>query len=98
MNDVSQGNAMLPWEKVAYADFRRAAQRFFIASDSRFLPSSVKPPRVFLLVGAWRILTAVTVLIDARVLVVPCLELTPSSAAIARLSRSVSFLNSAMIS
>ena len=34
-----------------FAAFLRSAQRFFIASDSRFRPAGVRPPRFFLFVA-----------------------------------------------
>jgi hypothetical protein len=36
---------------VYFAIFLRSAQRFFIASDSRFRPAGVMPPRFFLFVA-----------------------------------------------
>jgi hypothetical protein len=34
--------------------FLRSAQRFFIANDSRLLPSGVRPPRFFALIAGGR--------------------------------------------
>ena len=69
--------------------FLRSAQRFFIASDNRFLPSAVRPPRLLLLaMGAEAAAFAFEVAAG---------ESVPSSAAMARLSRSFSLFNSATI-
>jgi hypothetical protein len=65
----------------------RAAQRFFIISDKRFLPSGVIPPRLFLFaVGPLRV---PFLLVAAGP--------TPNRAEIARPSRSLSFFKSATI-
>ena len=68
--------------------FRRSAQRFFIASDNRFLPSAVRRPRLLLFaVGAEAAAFPFEV----------AAGWVPSSAAMARLSRSLSLFNSATI-
>jgi hypothetical protein len=70
--------------------FLRSAQRFFIISDSRFLPAGVRPPRFFLReVPAWAVATlrfAPTAVVSGA-----------SKAAMARSSRSLSLFNSATI-
>ena len=70
--------------------FLRSAQRFFIASDSRFLPAGVRPARFLLLeVAACGV---------ATLRFVPAASVSgPSNAAMARLSRSLSLFNSATI-
>jgi hypothetical protein len=67
--------------------FRRCVQRFFMASDSRFLPAAVIPPRLFL--GRLTPEAAPFGAVIAR--------LVPSSAAMARLSRSLSLSRSETI-
>src|SRR5260370_29657039 len=69
--------------------FRRSGQRFFIASDNRFLPSAVRRPRLLLF--------AVGAEAAAFPFEVAAGEWVPSSAAMARLSRSLSLFNSATI-
>ena len=64
-------------------------QRFFIASDNRFLPSAVRRPRLLLF--------AVGAEAAAFPFEVAAGEWVPSSVAIARLSRSLSLFNSATI-
>ena len=69
--------------------FLRSAQRFFIASDSRLLPSGVTPPRFFPFnAGGGGVATPV---LTARG------EFDPSSTAMARLSLSLSCFKSATI-
>jgi hypothetical protein len=69
--------------------FLYSAQRFFIASDNRFLPSTVRRPRLLLF--------AVGAEAAAFPFEVAAGESGPSSAAMARLSRSLSLFNSATI-
>jgi len=67
--------------------FLRSAQRFFIISDSRFLPAAVRPPRLFLReLGACR-----GVVLRLARAAVPSI---PSKAAMARSIRSLSLFNS----
>lgn len=69
--------------------FLRSAHRFFISSDSRFLPSLVIPPRLFLFVAP-----------DLGAAIRPLLPEAipaPTKAVIARISRSLSFFKSATI-
>ena len=70
--------------------FLRSAQRFFIASDKRLLPSGVIPPpsRAFNTGGRG---TETLVFLAIRG------EVVPSKSAMARLSRSLSFFKSATI-
>ena len=68
--------------------FLRSAQRFFIAIDSRFLPSGVKPPRS-------RRFDVVPFGLPARLFLLPPDKADSKSAAIARPSRSASSFNSA---
>jgi hypothetical protein len=70
--------------------FLRSAQRFFIANDSRLLPSGVRPPRFFAFNTGWRKLTTFALLAIRA-------EFLPSSSPMARLSRSLSCLRSATI-
>lgn len=67
----------------------RSAHRFFIASDNRFLPSAVRPRRLRFF-GAGGLATAFCFVAGAGASV-------PSSAAMARLSRSLSLFKSATI-
>jgi hypothetical protein len=77
-------------EKVLELFFLRSAQRFFIISDSRFLPAGVRPARFFLL--------EVAACGAATLRFVPAAAVSdPSNAAMARLSRSLSLFNSATI-
>ena len=69
--------------------FLYSAQRFFIASDNRFLPAAVRRPRLLLF--------AVGAEAAAFSFEVAAGESVPSSAAMARLSRSLSLFNSATI-
>ncbi len=69
--------------------FLRSAQRFFIASDKRFLPFGVMPPRLFLL-------TPVRRRVPAPLFLVPCCD-DPTSATMAPVSRSLSSFKSATI-
>ena len=70
--------------------FLRSAQRFFIISDSRFLPAGVRPPRFFLrevaACGAATLRFAPAAVVSGA-----------SNAAMARSSRSLSLFNSATI-
>ena len=68
--------------------FLRSAQRFFIASDNRLLPSGVIPPRRFLF-GKWP--AARRLFFEVRG------EIVPSRALIARVILSPSCLRSARI-
>ena len=70
--------------------FLRSAQRFFIANDNRLLPSGVSPPR-FLAFNAGERGVTTLVFFAARG------EFAPSSAAMARLSLSLSCFKSATI-
>jgi hypothetical protein len=70
--------------------FLRSAQRFFIANDNRLLPSGVRPPRSFPFNAAERGV-AIFVFLATGV------EFAPSSAAMARLSLSLSCFKSASI-
>src|SRR5260370_32537186 len=65
--------------------FRRSAQRFFIASDNRFLPSAVRRPRL--------ILFALGAETGAFPFEVATCKWLPSSAAMTPLSRSLSLFN-----
>ena len=82
-DDVS---LLRPGEVRYFPIFLRSAQRFFIASDSRFRPSGVKPPRLFLFV-------VLPLGLPTRFLP-PCDNAEPRSAPMARLSRSRSFFKS----
>lgn len=67
--------------------FRRSAQRFFIAIDSRLLPSGVRPRRL-------RLFDVLPLGLPPRFLP-PCDKAFPMSAEMARPSRSLSFFKSA---
>jgi hypothetical protein len=67
--------------------FFRSAHRFFIANDSRLLPSGVIPPRLF----PFDAVTATAIFLAVRG------EFDASSAAIARLSLSLSCFSSPTI-
>jgi hypothetical protein len=73
---------------VSYACFfLRSAQRRFIASDNRFLPSGVKPPRLrFFVVDPFGL--------PMRFLPLPPDKADPNNAEIARPSLSLSFVKS----
>jgi hypothetical protein len=71
----------------SYAFFRRAAQRFRIASARRSLPAGVSPRRFFPDVA----------LGEVDILAVDDFRPFPSSASIARLNRSLSIFKSATI-
>jgi hypothetical protein len=71
--------------------FLRSAHRFFMSSDSRFLPSLLIPPRRFLFAG-----TALALGPGFRPRLAP-VEPIPTRALIARTNRSRSFIKSATI-
>ena len=70
--------------------FLRSAHRFFISSDSRFLPSLVIPPRLFVFVAPG-LEAAIRPLLPVAV------DPAPTKAVIALISRSLSFFRSATI-
>src|SRR6267378_480230 len=70
--------------------FLRSAQRFFIANDSRLLPSGVRAPRLFAFNTGERGMAMLVVLAVRG-------EFVPSSSTMARLRRSLSCFRSATI-
>jgi hypothetical protein len=87
---MGQPGSRMVWPGSHAPFFLRSAQRFFIANDNRLLPSGVRPPPSFPFNAAERGV-AIFIFLATGV------EFAPSSAAMARLSLSLSCFKSASI-